>query len=42
MNGHEHDYIQSNEKAARAIAYLGPYFFWATVGVIAGGIWMLQ
>ena len=42
MNGHEQNHIQSNEKAARVVAYLSPYLFWATVGVIAGGIWIFQ
>ncbi len=42
MNGHEQNYVRSNETAARVVAYLSAYFFWATVGVIAGGIWLFQ
>jgi hypothetical protein len=42
MNGQEHSYVHSNETAARMVAYLSPYFFWGTVIVIVGGIWLLQ
>jgi hypothetical protein len=46
MNGHDQSYLRSNlrsnETAARVVAYLGPYLFWVTVGVITGGIWLFQ
>lgn len=45
MNGHDEGstaaYSRSNDTAARVIAYLSPYLFWGTVGMIATGILML-
>ena len=42
MNGHEERFVHSNETAARMIAYLSPYLFWGTVGVICVSIWLLR
>lgn len=42
MQGHDDGFRRSNETAARLVAYLGPYLFWATMGVIAGSIWLLH
>jgi hypothetical protein len=42
MSGHEQSFQRSNETAARVVAYLGPYLFWGAMGVIAGGIWLIQ
>ena len=35
-------YTAANETAARVVAYLSPYLFWATVCVITAGIWLLR
>ena len=42
MNVHEDSIATSNETAARVIAYLSPYLFWGTVGVICIGVLLLQ
>ncbi len=42
MNGQEERYVRSNDTAARVIAYLSPYLFWAVMGAIVGGIMLLQ
>ncbi len=42
MNGQDERYEYANETAARLIAYLGPYLFWGTVGVICTSIWLLR
>ncbi len=42
MNGQEERYVRSNDTAARVIAYLSPYLFWAVMGAIVGGILLLQ
>jgi len=42
MNGHEQSCIQSNETAARVVAYLSPYLFWGVLGLIGGGIWLFH
>ena len=41
MNGQEERTVRANDTAARVIAYLSPYLFWATVGAIVGGILLL-
>lgn len=45
MNGHEDipavAYSRANDNAARVVAYLSPYLFWGTVGMLATGIFML-
>lgn len=42
MHGHDDGFRRSNETVARLVAYLGPYLFWGTMGIVAGGIWLLQ
>ena len=42
MNGHDESLAGSNEMAARVIAYLSPYMFWGTVGIILSGVLFLQ
>ena len=42
MNGHDESLARSNEMAARVIAYLSPYIFWGTVGIIFSGVVFLQ
>lgn len=42
MNGQEERADRANDTAARVIAYLSPYLFWAMVGAIVGGILLLQ
>ena len=42
MNGPNENYVNSNETAAKVIAYLSPYLFWGTVGLICGSIWLLR
>lgn len=42
VNGHEKSLVNSNETAARVVAYLSPYLFWVTVVTIIGGIWLIQ
>lgn len=42
MNGQEERTDRANDTAARVIAYLSPYLFWAVVGAIVGGIVLLQ
>ncbi len=34
-------YSRASDNAARVIAYLGPYLFWATVSMIGSGILLL-
>jgi hypothetical protein len=45
MNGHDDQsamvYSRANDNAARVIAYLSPFLFWGTVGVITTGIFLL-
>ena len=41
MNGQEERTVRANATAARVIAYLSHYLFWATVGAIVGGKLML-
>lgn len=45
MNGRDDNatviYDPADDNAARVIAYLGPYLFWGTVGVISSGILLL-
>jgi hypothetical protein len=41
MHAHDQSYVRSNETVARVVAYLGPYLFWAMMGAIAGGIWLI-
>lgn len=45
MNAHDDNPViadsRANDNAARMIAYLSPYLFWGTVGVIAVGIFLL-
>lgn len=42
MNGQEDSHAHSSETVARLIAYLSPYLFWGTVGVICVSIWLLR
>lgn len=42
MNGLDESLMRSNEMTARVIAYLSPYMFWGTVGIICGGVVLLQ
>ncbi len=42
MNGQEERTDRANDTAARVIAYLSPYLFWAMVGAVVGGIVLLQ
>ena len=42
MDGQDERYAHSNETAARMIAYLSPYLFWGTVGLICASIWLLR
>ena len=39
---HDVSLVRSNEMAARVIAYLSPYMFWGTVGIIFSGVVFLQ
>lgn len=43
MNGHDDELVcsRAHDGAARVIAYFGPYLFWGTVSVLAGGILLL-
>ena len=38
MNGPQQRYERSDDTAAKLIAFLSPYLFWAMVGAIAAGI----
>jgi hypothetical protein len=42
MNGPQERYERSDDRAAKMIAFLSPYLFWATVGAIAAGIVVLN
>lgn len=42
MNGHEERYSRSNDAVARVIAFLSPYLFWGTLGVIVGVIVLIS
>ena len=42
MNGPQERYDRSDDTAAKVIAFLSPYLFWATVGAIAAGILLLN
>ena len=42
MNGPNEQYDRSHDAAAKVIAYLSPYLFWATLGAIVAGIVLLQ
>jgi hypothetical protein len=35
---HPADYHPTDERAARAVAYFGPYLFWGSVTLIVGGL----
>jgi len=45
MNGQKDEasivYSRADDTAARLVAYLSPYLFWGTVGVIVSGIFLL-
>ncbi len=45
MNGHKEPGIatcsESDDAAARVIAYFGPYLFWGLIGIMIGGIVLL-
>jgi hypothetical protein len=45
MNGYDDDSgvscSRANDNAARVIAYLSPFLFWGTVGMITTGILLL-
>lgn len=42
MNAHDESVVESNELAARVIAYLSPYMFWGAVGIICIGVLLLR
>jgi hypothetical protein len=45
MNGPDDNHVaaygRANDNAARLIAYLSPFLFWGTVGMLATGIFLL-
>ncbi len=34
-------YSRSDDNTARAIAYLGPYVFWVTLGILSSAIFLI-
>lgn len=42
MNGPQERYDRSQDAAAKVVAFLSPYLFWAMVGAIAAGIVLLN
>ena len=42
MNGRDESLVGSDEMTARVVAYLSPYMFWGTLGVICVGVLLLH
>jgi len=42
MNGPPERYERSHDAAAKLVAFLSPYLFWATVGAIVAGMVLLS
>lgn len=45
MNGHDDEqalgFGRADDRAARMIAYFGPYLFWGALGVVTTGLFLL-
>ena len=45
MNGHDEEHVlgydRADDRAARVIAYFGPYLFWGALGVVTTGLLLL-
>jgi hypothetical protein len=39
--GREERYERSDDNVARLIVYFGPYFLWAAIGALVGGLFLL-